>query len=96
MTAEFRIYARQLDDGTADLAGYELAHTFGLWVDDEPVLRCHGFWNGSRWNRCKELDQDPRSHPAAGRDRRHLLEKLRLIREVASDLGTEVVDLCRG
>lgn len=96
MTAEFRIFAHQLDDGTADLAGYELAHTFGLWVGGEPVLKCNGVWNGDWWARCKALNQDPRSHPLAGRARRGLIEKLKLVQQLAADPDTEVVDLTRG
>lgn len=94
MAAQFRIYPKDLDEGTADEAGYELAHTFGLYVDGEQVLRCAGVWDGSWWTQCREMGQDPRSHPLAGRTRRAMLEKLQMVRQTAIDPETAVVDLC--
>ena len=96
MTAEFRIVATELDNSTADEAGFVHGHTFGLWVDDERVLRCHGVWSGDLWGQLKDAGRDPRSHPLAGRIRRALVESLKVVQQVAADPETEVVDLCHG
>ena len=84
MTAEFRIVATELDDDTADLADYQHAHTFGLWVDDRPVLHSQGVWNG-QWS----------VGPMAAAIRSALLNRMMVVRHVAADPETVVVDLCR-
>lgn len=83
--AEFQIVAEPLDDVTADLAGFQVGHTFRLVVDGERVLRAQGWWNGRAWSEMMAADI-----------RQAVLDRIELVRQVAQDPATEVVDYTRG